>query len=418
MTISRVTSGKHRGEFRVRIQPVDKLTGKQVCIPIQYVKSQREAKKAEQAMWARFRNGYTYNPSVDSLYDCFKEFVDSEYKQGRWTERTYHNWQYSVKMVKEFLGNVKLRDVNENLMREFARKVVAERNIDVSPNSVLTRSLIHLRAFFKRYVGGIFEHNPIPEGALNRFFRIDEFSVKHERYVLKAEEISALLTEIEREFNDKVPVRCVSQMAIYVDLLTGMRPQELQTLRWDNLRKLDDDSYSFEIDDSWDESAGKANRHLKYQRPGETRLVVPFGKNELALINRYRQSQADFLKRQGLKNTKQLVFLSLDNFKKCAEGYPVTQTALNKELRMLGKTVGINPDGKTWSMYSIRHTVATKLANTPNMRYPWAAARLGHRVDTFMQTYVHEDQDVAQKMSQLWLTQKHTVTQKTALSEG
>ena len=98
-------------------------------------------------------------------------------------------------------------------------------------------------------------------------------------------------------------------MAIYVDLLTGMRPQELQTLRWDNLRKLDDDSYSFEIDDSWDESAGKANRHLKYQRPGETRLVVPFGKNELALINRYRQSQADFLKRQGLKNTKQLVFL-------------------------------------------------------------------------------------------------------------
>ena len=55
-------------------------------------------------------------------------------------------------------------------------------------------------------------------------------------------------------------------------------------------------------------------------------------------------------------------------------------------------------------MYTCRHTVATKLGNTPNMSYPWAASRLGHSLQMFMRTYVHPDKDLDQSMLELTMT--------------
>lgn len=52
-------------------------------------------------------------------------------------------------------------------------------------------------------------------------------------------------------------------------------------------------------------------------------------------------------------------------------------------------------------MYTCRHTVATKLGNTPGMSYPWAANRMGNIVKMFMKTYVHVDEDRNAEMSDL-----------------
>ena len=40
--------------------------------------------------------------------------------------------------------------------------------------------------------------------------------------------------------------------------------------------------------------------------------------------------------------------------------------------------VGVNNQNLNVSMYTCRHTVATKLGNTQGMSYPWVANRLGH----------------------------------------
>lgn len=62
-------------------------------------------------------------------------------------------------------------------------------------------------------------------------------------------------------------------------------------------------------------------------------------------------------------------------------------------LKQLNMKVGVNNQNLNVSMYTCRHTVATKLGNTQGMSYPWVANRLWHSLKMFMRTYVHVDED-------------------------
>lgn len=72
-------------------------------------------------------------------------------------------------------------------------------------------------------------------------------------------------------------------------------------------------------------------------------------------------------------------------------------------LKQLSKKVGVNNQNLNVSMYTCRHTVATKLGNTLGMSYPWAASRLGHSLKMFMRTYVHVDEDRNEEMLNLFI---------------
>lgn len=55
--IKKVNKGKHVGKWKVRIQPVDKVTGKRISFPVKYASSKKEAVKLERQLWAEYEEG-------------------------------------------------------------------------------------------------------------------------------------------------------------------------------------------------------------------------------------------------------------------------------------------------------------------------------------------------------------------------
>lgn len=51
------------------------------------------------------------------------------------------------------------------------------------------------------------------------------------------------------------------------------------------------------------------------------------------------------------------------------------QHSMNDMLKKLCDKVSIDSGDLNISMYTCRHTAATKLGNTPSMSYPWIASR-------------------------------------------
>ncbi|KRM52130.1 tyrosine-type recombinase/integrase [Ligilactobacillus araffinosus] len=402
MTISKVNNGIHKGQYKVRIQPRDQVTHKRISIPIEYAQTKKEAMRIENRMWLKIQNGYDFSIANEYCSNCFKKYVTEQFKQGRWGKKTYQAWQYSCRVVNEYLSNVRMKDVNQTEIRKFIRKFASDRKVIVNSSSVVAKVLNHLRAFFKKYEGTIYAKNPIPLRALEVFFRDDEISLSIERYILSQDEINSLIDEIRQQIDKYGLGKSSSRLAIWVDIETGMRPQEIQALRWDNLRK-DSGAYVFEISDAWSDVNKALNGHLKARKRREKRKTLPISGDLYLYLKKFEEVQKKYLEKEQIANTNDFIFLNMSDYQKCQLGYPITQTSLNEMLKKLGRKIEINPNGKKWSMYSLRHTVATKLASMNGMNYSWAADRLGHTLNEFMRTYVHVDKDLNSRMMKLWI---------------
>ena len=108
-------------------------------------------------MWNKYETGYDYNVSEEPFSLGFENFVEQQWKNNRWEYKTYYNWRYSVKVCKKYFLNVKTKNMNQNLVGEFARKFVNERNVTIGKDSTIKRILIHMRSYLTTLVGIIFE---------------------------------------------------------------------------------------------------------------------------------------------------------------------------------------------------------------------------------------------------------------------
>lgn len=110
------------------------------------------------------------------------------------------------------------------------------------------------------------------------------------------------------------------------------------------------------------------------------------------------------MKKHDLDNPLDLVFINIHDYKASATDQPVNQRSINEMLKNICDRLNIKADGKLLSMYSFRHTICTNLANTPGMSYPWAAEKMGHSLQMFMNTYVGIDPNMNQQMNKLWVS--------------
>ncbi|MDL2057452.1 site-specific integrase [Limosilactobacillus reuteri] len=402
MAITSITKGKRQGCYRVRIQPTDPLTGKTVKIPSVVTKTKSEAIKIESKMWQDYKGGLAKKDNIidKPLAIGLSEYVKKNRDNGRWESSTYYGWTYTTRLVKEYFGRQKICDVHQDDINNFAHYYVKKHNTTVGRNTTVDRQLRHLRSFFGRMMQYGLMVNPVPKSPLKEFFKKGDMTVPEKKYIFTKDETKNLKHELIRKIESVPFTHWGSRLAILIALETGMRPQEIQAVRWDELVN-DHGHIVFKIDDSWGEKNGCLNGHLKSRMRGQSRATLSMSDDVVNILKDYHKKQVSFLKRKGIKNINNFILLNLTDYKRSAEGLPIAQRTMNDMLKQVAKQVGVNNGSLRVSMYTCRHTVATKLGNDPKIDYRWAADRLGHTFQVFMDTYVHLDPDKDAKMLDL-----------------
>lgn len=351
-------------------------------------------------MWADYENGLNLGDGNSIFAEEIAKYVDT--RKNVVSEVTQKDWDYTVKICKQYFNKAKIRDINQQVMSKFAHDFVRDHHTKVGKTTVIARRLTHIRKFFKSIEGKSILTNPVPERFLQCFFQKKDFSVGKELYIFSNYELEKIKDEIRLELKASPINNWGTKLAIWIDLETGMRPGELQALKFNNLTEKDGFP-TFKISDSWSDYTKAFNGNLKSRPQGAYRYCLPISSELANTFNEYSKKQADFLMRHRIKNPEGLVFINLHDYKAASNDIPITQRSMNLMLKSLCKKLGIKNENAQLSMYSFRHTVCTKLANKPGMSYPWAAERMGHSLSMFMKTYVKTDMDVDKQMMEKWL---------------
>ena len=398
--IKKMTTGKHKGKYQVRIQPINKITGKRESWPVDYASNRKTAKSLERQMWADYEEGMQLANGNTVFAEEFRKYIN--HKKNTISPVTYRDWNNSANEFEKYFKNTKIKDISERLVEQFARDFIHKHKATVGRATVIDHRLTHMRSFFNELIGKVVKENPVPEQYLDKFFRKNEFSVRKQRYLFTNSELELIKKQIQGDLNHTTIDKWGTRLALWIDLETGMRPGEIQALKFNNL--ITEDGYTtFKINDSWSDYARKFNGTLKARPKGYSRCCLPISQELIDFIDTYKKEQKKFLKYHGLTNPKGLIFLNLHDYKTCANNIPITQKSMNEMLKKICGKLNISGNGSQLSMYSFRHTLCTKLANKPGISYPWAAERMGNSLSIFMRVYVKTDRDVNQKMMDNWM---------------
>ena len=245
--IKKVIKGKHVGQWKVRIQPVDKATGKRISFPVQYANSKKEAVKLERNLWAEYEDGLNFSDGKVSFAKAFQKYVDR--RANTISPVTLKSWQESANDFNAYFKNTPINKVTTQLVSDYAHEYVEKNQVTVSRSSTIAKRLVHMRNFFKSIEGKVVKENPVPEGALKLFFKQSDFTVPKEWYIFSSNELDEIRNLIEKDLQHSSVMNVGSKLAILIESYTGMRIGELQALKFNNV-VYEDSAWTFRINDS------------------------------------------------------------------------------------------------------------------------------------------------------------------------
>ena len=397
--IKKVTKGKYKDKYQVRIQPTDNITGKRISWTVQYAGTEKEAKKIERQMWAEYESGLNPSDGKVVFANDFQRYVNQRAKSL--SPVTLKAWQETANSVKDYFGKAIISKITTPLISQYAHDYVKKHNATVSNSSNISKRLVHLRNYFKSLEGKVVKENPVPERALKLFFKQSDFTVSQDWRIFTKAELKAMRQSLITDLKNNPVELNGSKLAILIESYTGMRVGELQALKFSDIVQIDN-YYTFRISDSWSDLSKSFNGSLKARPKGESRTLLPIPKDVIDLVKEYQTKQNEFLAEHSLTNPLDLIFLNLHDYKKANDKEPITQRSINQMLQKVCQQLNVKSNKKRMSLYSFRHTICTQLANTPKMSYPWAAEKMGHSLNMFMTTYVGLSDDINKAMANLW----------------
>lgn len=385
MSIKKITNKRspYYGKWYVRVQPV--VNGNRVTVPVQYAKTKRQAELIELKLIDNAQKGFNYSGGNQLLSDAFSAWVNRQKELDRWSPVTERTWRYTEKVVRQYSHGLKVKDCTQDTMRKLIHDYVNDRNISVAAHSCADRVLQQLRTCFLTLEGVTIVKSPIPKKALDFFFRKDRQSVVKDKYVLTDNELAQFKAVIKKDLQRLGINYCVTRLGLWIEAETGMRPQEIQALHFTDLIQ-DEGHWVFKIGDSYSEIQGKMNGHLKSRKCGEFRLTPPITNELYQAIQDFKNKQASFIEEKNISNPNQLIMLCLADYRLARLGKPVTQRSLNALLKVICKKAKVNSNGLPLTCYTLRTTVASRLARLND--YSYASERLGNSLSVYMRYYV------------------------------
>ncbi|NHL82798.1 site-specific integrase [Lactobacillus helveticus] len=385
----------------MRIQPRDQITGKRVSFPIQYSKTKAEAAKIEADMWKEFKSGLNLGDANAVFAEEFQKYVNQ--RANTISPVTLKSWQDSANSFSDYFGKAKINSITTPLVSKYAHDYVDKHEVTVSKSSTIAKRLIHMRNFFKSIEGKTIKENPVPESPLKVFFRQSDFTLSKDWRIFTNDELTAIRNLITDDLKHSSINNWGSKLAILVESYTGMRVGELQALKFSNI-VYENDVWTLRINNSWSDYMNNFTGSLKARPKGYSRTVLPLPEEAIILLQRYKDKQSSFLKEHDLSNESDLIFINLHDYKSAFSNEPIRQRSINDMLREICKRLKIEAGDKRMSLYSFRHSICTHLANVPGMSFTWAAEKMGHSLQMFMNTYVGVDPSIDKEMTKLWVS--------------
>lgn len=272
-------------------------------------------------------------------------------------------------------------------------------------NSSIVKHLVHLKSFFDHTVQeGVIERNPIPTNFRAEWFGVGvRQKISNQKYsrafdeVLEPTEIQALRNYFKSLVITPQNIdNSTSKIGILISAFVGLRPAELQALtpsdiKWNtSLTRM-----RFHIHDSYDNMNKVMNGRTKTGSNRDTLYLPDWASS---LVRDYLAVRDVYMVEHEITGINLPIMLSLHWSKSSHDYYPITQSALNTQLKHIAKELRI-PRFKRMSLYWLRHTISTELANNANGKFAPAAALMGNSVAVFMEVYVNSQKEAEEALA-------------------
>lgn len=113
--IRKIEKGKYKNKWQVRIQPIDKITGKRVSYPVEYADTKKEAISLERKMWLKFENLSQPTKGNDIFSAAFSKYVED--KKSTISPVTLKAWNDSAKSFKKYFKDIKIKDISSETVK-------------------------------------------------------------------------------------------------------------------------------------------------------------------------------------------------------------------------------------------------------------------------------------------------------------